>query len=49
MKQGIASPAGKRRRPGLDGDVTGLIATGDELALDPAAGTVTILARAAGG
>lgn len=33
----------------FEGDVTGLIATGDDLALDPAAGTVTILARAAGG
>ena len=33
----------------FEGDVTGLIATGDDLALDPAAGTVTILARAGGG
>lgn len=31
----------------FEGDVTGLIATDDDLALDPAAGTVTILARAA--
>lgn len=31
----------------FEGDVTSLIATGDDLALDPAAGTVTVLARAA--
>ncbi len=32
----------------FEGDVTSLIATGDDLALDPAAGTVTVLALGAG-
>lgn len=32
----------------FEGDVTGLIASGDEISLDPSAGSVTILRRAAG-